>query len=150
MRGGRRLNPRKRQFALENWHVCHDTGRVSQGHPVVQAVFRSSMRFFLMCLFCSLRMTRKLFFSIAQKVFSEKVSAASGKASEMRQKCVTNVPKWVLFCWERGIGYFTPRSSAGNPDRKVYAYVVCLPDKWLVFVIWGYRDTREAPSSYTP
>ena len=35
-------------------HVCRDTGRVSQGHPAVQGVFRNFMWFFLMCLFCFL------------------------------------------------------------------------------------------------
>ena len=36
-------------------------------------------------------------FGIVQKVFSEKASAIT----RMRQKCVKNAPKWVLFDWEK-------------------------------------------------
>ena len=28
---------------LKNWHFCRDTGRVSQGHPAVQGLFRNFM-----------------------------------------------------------------------------------------------------------
>ena len=35
---------------------------------------------------------------IVQKVFSEKASAKT----RMRQECVRNAPRWVLFDWERG------------------------------------------------
>ena len=42
-----RKTDRKRNF-------CRDTGRVSQGHPAIQRVFRNFMCIFLMCLFCSL------------------------------------------------------------------------------------------------
>ena len=35
-------------------HFCRDTGRVSQGRPAIQGVFRNFMYFFLMRLFCSL------------------------------------------------------------------------------------------------
>ena len=37
------------------------------------------------------------FFGIVQKVFSEKASAIA----RMRQKCIKNASKWVLFYWEK-------------------------------------------------
>ena len=38
----------------EKAFFCRDTGRVSQGRPAIQAVFRKFMWFVLMCLLCSL------------------------------------------------------------------------------------------------